>query len=131
MKAIQSLIGKVRTLVNGSFVKALVLAAAIFLPLSPMATMNVAADNSLSYTGGADNLNNGSVYDESVAGSHFTGLAQAFQTFASVLLIIGIILAGLMFMQGKTTFAYMTFAGAVVVFGGSYVVGMIATSLNK
>ena len=71
-----------------------------------------------------------SVPDPSQATTKFGNLAGSLQVFAGVLLLIGCVFAGIMFMTGKSQMAIMVFLGAAVVFGGAYIVGLIMGSLN-
>ena len=71
-----------------------------------------------------------SVPDSSQAAAKFGNLAGSLQVFAGVLLLIGCVFAGIMFMTGKSQMAIMVFLGAAVVFGGAYVVGLIMGALK-
>ena len=71
-----------------------------------------------------------SVPDPSQATTKFGTLAGSLQVFAGVLLLIGCVFAGIMFMSGKSQMAIMVFLGAAVVFGGAYIVGLIMGSLK-
>lgn len=71
-----------------------------------------------------------SVPDSSQATTKFGNLAGSLQVFAGVLLLIGCVFAGVMFMSGKSHMAIMVFLGAAVVFGGAYIVGLIMGALR-
>ncbi len=71
-----------------------------------------------------------SVPDSSQATTKFGNLAGSLQVFAGVLLLIGCVFAGIMFMTGKSQMAIMVFMGAAVVFGGAYIVGLIMGALK-
>ena len=71
-----------------------------------------------------------SVPDSSQATAKFGNLAGSLQVFAGVLLLIGCVFAGIMFMTGKSQMAIMVFLGAAVVFGGAYIVGLIMGALT-
>jgi|GEM_PF-3951731 len=71
----------------------------------------------------------GSDIDNQDAMIHFRNLFKAVQRFSVVLLFLGIVLAGILFMTGKTSFFLMTLGGSVVVFGGPYIVGLVMDAL--
>jgi hypothetical protein len=95
---------------------------------SVFAFSNMAAVESQAQVGGKGSGINevgGENYDAEEASQNFYSLFQTFQKFAGILLLIGTVLAGIMFITGKSNMAIMVFGGAVVVFGGSWIIGLI------
>jgi hypothetical protein len=94
---------------------------------SVFAFSNITAVESHAQSGKGQGINEvgGENYDADQASENFYSLFQTFQKFAGILLLIGTVLAGIMFITGKSNMAIMVFGGAVVVFGGSWIIGLI------
>lgn len=120
---ISSLIQKTQKFVNGSLLKVFIIALLFSSPFSvisvPVLGPSVAAAES--------------PLDPKSAGearSQFATLAGAMQGLAAVLLVIGCIIAGVMFITGKTDLALKILAGAIIVFGGVYIIKLVMTGLG-
>lgn len=60
----------------------------------------------------------------------FGGLWTMLQEFAGVLLLIGCVIAGIIWMFGKPSLAIGVLAGSVVIFGGPFLIGLIKDGLG-
>lgn len=127
MKTIRHFLKKGQNLVSGSWVKVLVVALAFAAPVVP-APVPVLGPTVAEATSSKAQFKGATSSQEAV--DQFETLFRTFQVFAGVLLLIGCVIAGIMFMTGKTSMAIMVFGGAVVIFGGSFLVGLVRDALT-
>lgn len=80
---------------------------------------------------GAGQLNVTDALESTTANYWFANLFKAIQNFAGILLVIGVVIAGLLWMANKPQFAIGVLIGSAVVFGGPYLVGLINGGLGS
>jgi type IV secretory pathway VirB2 component (pilin) len=71
------------------------------------------------------------VPDSSQASGVFGTLFTTIQNFAGVLLVIGVVIGGLLWMANKPQIAIGVLVGTAIVFGGPYLVGLIQGGLKS
>lgn len=64
--------------------------------------------------------------ESSESTQQFQNWKQTIQKFAGILLLIACVLAGIMYAAGKKDFAMAVFIGAFVIYGGQYLLGVVA-----
>lgn len=68
---------------------------------------------------------------ESDAASRSQRLFQTFRTFAGWILLVALVLAGLMAAFGQYKAAWGVAIAAIVIYGGTWIIGMIRESINS
>ena len=112
-----------------SYLRVLVLSLALAAPISILpgdAPLVGASDVQAQTTSGSLTQALGSKKADAV----FSSLYKALRNFAGFLLIIGVVVAGVLFIVGKPGPAMVVFVGAVVVYGGAYVIDLVNRAMN-
>ncbi|MFZ5807218.1 MAG: hypothetical protein ACOY3I_08445 [Verrucomicrobiota bacterium] len=121
MKKLTQLLQQAQDFVQGSWMKALLVTILLTSPMLPVnipligATATAQQSISGEYSGAEQKFNN---------------LYKKIRNFAGFLLIIATVVAGILFVTGKTTMAVTVFVGAVIVFGGAYVIELVMSGLT-
>lgn len=122
MKNLSKLLRKSQDIIQGSWIKALVVVAIFAAPVLPA---------NVPFVGTSTVMAEGSALTSGSAEGEFKKLYQNIRSFAGFLLIIGTVLAGILFVTGKTTMAMAVFIGAVIVYGGAFVIQLVNDSFGS
>lgn len=126
MKTLPNLLRKMQDFIGGSWMKVLVISTILTAPISPLpSSVNVPGLSPISIQAAA-----GSSLTSGNAETEFKRLFTRVRSFAGYLLIIGVVYAGVAFITGKTTLAISVFVGAIVVYGGAYVIDLVNQSFS-
>ena len=123
MKTLRSLLQKAQGFVGGSWMKVLVITMVLSAPIMP-GNVPVVGPTVVQAQGSA-------MPDGEAAVSEFSELFRKVRTFAGILLLIAVVVAGILFVAGKQNAAILVFVGAVIVFGGAYVIGLVNGAFNE
>ena len=114
------------------FFKIVLLALLLALPLAPgaMPMLSPVAVQAQPVPGGGQGGMPQVLQEEQGAESKFTSLFRALRTFSLVLLLIGCVLAGVLFVMGKPQMAIGVLAAAIIIGGAPTVIEMIYSALQ-
>lgn len=126
MKMLTHLLQKTQDFVNGSWMKVLVISLVLSAPISPLpVSVNVPGLSPNTVQAAGTSLTSGNAETE------FKRLFTRLRSFAGFLLIIGIVVAGIFFVMGKHQMAIYVFVGAIVVYGGAFIIQLINDSFSS